>query len=245
MRAHPVVAILLAIGLILPLACNQQSGKPTWMDPNKLLEYKTKAGKGDAEAQFNLAVCYRKGQGVAKDDRKAVKWFVKAAEQNHAEAQLYLGFCYAKGQGVKINYNEVVKWWRNAAEQNHSEAQYNFGVCYANGEGVEKDFAEAVKWWRKAAEQNDANAQYSLGVCYASGEGVKKDNVEAYAWISLAAQKDETAGRNRADVSKKLSPAETTDAEKRTKELRAMIDAKLDPKPKGAGSPPAADPPKP
>src|SRR6185436_12213603 len=107
MRARPAVVILLAIGLILPLGCGEPAAKPIWMDPNKLLDFQTRAGKGDADAQFNLGLCYRKGEGVSKDDRKAAKWFVKAAEQNHAEAQLYLGFCYARGQGVKLDDSEV------------------------------------------------------------------------------------------------------------------------------------------
>ncbi len=237
MRTNSAIAILFALGWILPLACTPQEESRS----QEFLEYKARAEQGDAEAQFQLAVRYRKGQDVSKDDRKAVKWFRKAAEQNHVEAQVYLGFCYSKGQGVKTNYTEVVKWWRKAAEQNHAEAQYNLGVCHANGEGVKKDFAEAVKWWRKAAEQNDPNAQYSLGVCYFSGEGVEKDRVEAYAWISLAAEKDEIAGGNRADVAKKLSLLQIADAEKRTKELRAMIDARL----KSSGKPAATDAPRP
>ena len=46
------------------------------------------------EAQYNLGVCYAKGQGVAKDEVEAVKWYRKAAEQNYAEAQYDLGYCY-------------------------------------------------------------------------------------------------------------------------------------------------------
>ncbi len=46
------------------------------------------------------AVCYADGQGVAKDEVEAVKWYRKAAEQNDAQAQYNLGVCYADGQGV-------------------------------------------------------------------------------------------------------------------------------------------------
>lgn len=241
MRARPVVAIILALGMFLPLGCNQSAEKPIWMDPAKLSDIKTRAGKGDADAQFNLALCYRKGEGVEKDERKAVKWFLKAAERNHVQAQLYLGFCYARGQGVSPDHAQAVKWWRKAAEQNHNEAQFNLAVCYANGDGVDKDMAEAVKWWRKAAEQNDSHAQYSLGVCYGSGEGVGKDFIESYAWITVAAEKDETARANRVDIEKKLSPTQITEALKRATELRSMIDAKL----AAAAKPVAADAPKP
>ena len=39
------------------------------------------AESGDADAQYELAVRYRGGIGLAKDKEKAAKWFRKAAEQ--------------------------------------------------------------------------------------------------------------------------------------------------------------------
>jgi TPR repeat protein len=55
---------------------------------------------GDPFAQNVLGVMYAKGQGVAKDDRLAVEWYRKAAEQGDADAQTNLGFMYANGRGV-------------------------------------------------------------------------------------------------------------------------------------------------
>ena len=46
-----------------------------------------------AEGQYNLGVGYYKGEGVAKDQAEAVKWYRKAAEQNLAKAQYSLGVC--------------------------------------------------------------------------------------------------------------------------------------------------------
>ncbi len=37
---------------------------------------------------------------MTKDYVEAVKWYRKAAEQNHAVAQVNLGVCYANGNGV-------------------------------------------------------------------------------------------------------------------------------------------------
>lgn len=44
------------------------------------------AGQDYAAAQFNLAVCYEQGVGVAKDVVKAREWFEKAAENGDARA---------------------------------------------------------------------------------------------------------------------------------------------------------------
>ena len=109
----------------------------------EFLKYKPKAEKGDASAQFNLGRCYFYGQGVAKDEVEAVKWYRKAADQGNARAQSNLGFCYANGTGVAKDEVEAVKWYRKAADQGNARAQYTLGICYRDGEGVAKDEVEA------------------------------------------------------------------------------------------------------
>ena len=115
--------------------------------------------------------------------------------------------------------------YKAKAEQGNLDAQYIIGLSWINGEGVEKDFVEAVKWFRKAAEQGDVNAQYLLGLTYASGKDVAKDYAEAYAWLNLAAAADPRAGKDRDALEKKMTPQQVADAQKRTRELRAMIEA--------------------
>ena len=144
------------------------------------------ADEGDADAQYNLGVCYKYGKGVEKDETEAIKWIRKAAEQGYAMAQCNLGVCYKDGTGVEMNGTEAVKWYRKAAEQGYAMAQCNLGRCYEYGKGVKKDETEAVKWYRKAAEQGYAKAQYLLGMLYKYG--VKKDETEAVRWFHKAAK---------------------------------------------------------
>ena len=106
-----------------------------------------------SDAQHNLGVMYKNGQGVAQDHVQAVHSYRKAAEQGYANAQFNLGGMYRTGQGVTQDYKEAMKWYRKAAEQGHAEAQFNLGCAYNKGEGVEQDHVEAVKWYRRAAEQ--------------------------------------------------------------------------------------------
>jgi len=45
----------------------------------------------NANAQYNLGLCYAKGgKGCAQDKSEAEKWFKKAAAKGHAEAQAAL-----------------------------------------------------------------------------------------------------------------------------------------------------------
>jgi uncharacterized protein len=164
---------------LLGSAAFQLPAQQSEADRKLLADIRAKAEKGDAQSQFELGWAFVEGNlGVAKDEAEAVKWFRKAAQQNHPNAQHNLGACYYKGEGVAKDDAEAVKWFRKAAEQNAADAQYNLGFCYARGLGVAKDGAEAVKWYRKAAQQNYADAQYNLGLCYADGKGVAKDYAE-------------------------------------------------------------------
>jgi TPR repeat protein len=45
------------------------------------------AEQDNAEAQYYLGLCYREGIGIEKNEEEAVKWFRKAAEQDHYDAQ--------------------------------------------------------------------------------------------------------------------------------------------------------------
>jgi len=149
---------------------------------------KERAEKGDAQAQYQLGLMYAEGQGVARDEAEAVRWYRKAAEQAFALAQNDLGSMYARGRGVKQDYAEALRWYRKAAEQGEAQAQNSIGAMYSLGQGVVRDDVEAVRWYRKSAEQGFALAQSNLGAMYAEGRGIAQDGAEAVRWYSKAAE---------------------------------------------------------
>jgi TPR repeat protein len=59
------------------------------------------AAQGDVAAQYNLAVLYAEGKGVAKNAAAAAQLFGKAARQGNALAQYDLGLIYRDGMGVE------------------------------------------------------------------------------------------------------------------------------------------------
>ncbi len=152
-----------------------------------LRELKPLAEQGDARAQFNLAIMYDRGEGVAQDYAEAVTWYRRAARQGHALAQSNLGVMYHHGLGVRRNYAEAQRWYRRAAKQDDAEAPFYLGIMYHRGEGVPLDYGEAAKWYLRAADRGSAKGQFSLGVVYSEGQGVPQDNGEALTWYALAA----------------------------------------------------------
>ena len=81
------------------------------------------AEQGHADAQHSLGWMYRRGEGIAPDDKKAVSWFRKAAEQGHAGAQNNLGWMYENGKGVEQSDEQAYRWYGKAAIQGHFGAQ--------------------------------------------------------------------------------------------------------------------------
>lgn len=141
-------------------------------------------------ADYATAVKYMRGEGVAKDEQKAMEFLEKAVKAGSDKAQLAMGYFYLRGTGgATQDAAKAVGFFTMAAEQGNSDAQYNVGLAYVRAEGVEKDLAKAYEWFEKAAYQDDAGAQYNLGVMALNGEGRESDPLVAYIWFALAHEK--------------------------------------------------------
>ena len=116
------------------------------------------AERGDASAQFKLALRYDVGEGVAQDYAEAVKWLRRAADQDFVKAQYNLGCMYDSGQGVSQNHAEAAKWFRKAAEHGYASAQKNLGAKYGRGQGVPQNSIDAYVWSSIAAISGDEGA---------------------------------------------------------------------------------------
>ena len=77
----------------------------------------SKANQGDANAQFNLALMYKHGEGVPQDFKQAIQWYTKAAEQGDVDAQYNLALMYKNGEGVLQDYMIAYAWFNLAAFQ--------------------------------------------------------------------------------------------------------------------------------
>jgi TPR repeat protein len=75
----------------------------------------------DKFSQYHLATCYLYGEGVPKDENKALELFEKAANQGNAEAQNDLGFLYC----MKEDTNKSLHYFQKAADQGNKLAQQN------------------------------------------------------------------------------------------------------------------------
>ncbi len=170
---------------------NYQDGKRAYLQRDyatALKKFEPLAESGHAESQHYLGVIYKEGRGVAKDAKAAIKWYLKAAEQQHTEAQLALGYMYFFGS--KRDDKKAIKWFTKAAEQGNVMAistlvdNYAFADMYIRGRGVTLDDTEAIKWCTKLLEMGYGSERFYilLGDIYVRGRGVEQNSMEAIKW---------------------------------------------------------------
>jgi TPR repeat protein len=84
-------------------------------DRQKSLYWTAKlADLGDVAAAMELARIYANGDSVAKDDKTALAWALKAAKQDSVEAYLFLGNAMERGLGAEKDPIEAYKWFNLA-----------------------------------------------------------------------------------------------------------------------------------
>ena len=142
---------------------------------------------------WNIALAYRSGEGVPKDEEKAREWTLIAAENRHPEAQYEMGRMCLTGDGLPQDHAEAARWFHLAAEQGDPWAQCNLGTLYADGSGVPKDWGEALKCWHLAAEQGHLVSQFNLGQWYSDAQEFE---TAAQFYRQAAAQGHERAAQN-------------------------------------------------
>ncbi len=141
----------------------------------------TLAKKGDAKAQYNVALIYANGKGVQRDLDKARKWYEKAAKQGNGPAQYNLAQLYhAAGETDAHGYEKARYWYEKAVEAGIMQAYNNLAALYIEGKGVKKDQQKAFELFQKAASMGDSSAQVNVAVLYAWGEGITHDKMKAY-----------------------------------------------------------------
>jgi TPR repeat protein len=84
----------------------------------------TLAEKGDRGAAHVIAPRYQEGtDGFEKDEREAVKWFLRAAELGHPDAQGIIGICYLAGHHVAQDRTTAIRWFQKAAANGNQHSK--------------------------------------------------------------------------------------------------------------------------
>jgi TPR repeat protein len=211
-----IVAVLLAAAVLFPgcAGLREKRANDAMREGNQERSFRlwlSMAERADPKAQLRVGNMYMRGQGTAKDEDEAVRWYREAAKQDLFEAQRQLALAYLTGKGHPEDDPDAEQWLRASVENAPARSQYELAVMYLTGRVIERDPDEARRWLRKAADRwgrsrggivgrmredgvlrqvaelGFAEAQLFLGDMYANGDGVPLSKEEAAKWHYLAA----------------------------------------------------------
>lgn len=130
----------------------------------------------EAAGHYNLALMYRDGEGVERDDREACGLLSLAAVQMHGDALYTLGWMYEQGRGVDKDLEKADYLYHEGEKRYPADALYSLGRMYELGLNVDINLPEAIKWYRKAADLYCNDAEERL----ASLENTNFNNLKEY-----------------------------------------------------------------
>lgn len=105
-----------------------------------LEECLVKAAEGNAEAQWQLGQRYENGDGIKKNNVRALAQYKKAAEQKHRKACSKLAYFYENGKYVKRDLALAAKYraWAEGDNGELAAAQIRISVAKSKEDEIEK-----------------------------------------------------------------------------------------------------------
>jgi len=101
---------------------------------------------------YDLSLKYIKEE----NEKEALIWVKKAAQQGSFLAQYDLGKMYEQDGKLGFDEKKSFKWYLKAAEQSHRHSQAQVALMYANGIGVKQDLVKSYMWY-SISESHEKN----------------------------------------------------------------------------------------
>jgi hypothetical protein len=181
-----------------------RTGGNAW---SNVKELEAAAANGNPRAEAEFGELLLRGNGVAKDEARAVALLEKAARAGQAGAAFRMGMLLMEGAaGLRKDEARALDYFRAAAAGGEKEAFFNIGAAYGSAKGVKRDYGEALGWLIVARERGaDGAAERNL-----------RAQIKAYpSWIARGERRakeiaHEFSGRSVAEFLPPLPEAETS-----------------------------------
>ena len=150
------IEALIAVSCSLLVACSDYNDARSVYSAGRHEEafkklYKL-AKEGHLKAQYEVAMMFNNGIGVAKDKEEAWNWFIRAAKGGNVDAQVELGAHYEAGADGQPNGIMAAQWWKTAAKNGSGVAAFNLGTMYRAGRVTARDLVRAYAWFMVAED---------------------------------------------------------------------------------------------
>ena len=137
-------------------------------------EFLSLSETGDFRSQYYTGYLYLYGLGVTKDEKKALEYIQKSADQGYDKAQVLLGHLYDEGRIIPQDKEKAVELFTAAADKNNVYALLNLGTAYFKGDGVEKDNEKAIEFLGRVSMDEYPFAGSYLGDAYLESDSPDK-----------------------------------------------------------------------
>lgn len=155
----------------------------------ELEQWIQRAEGGDCEMLYLLGEYYY--TGTKKDYRRALAYYLQAAEAGHILAQRRAGEMYMSGKKIGKNVDEAIKWYTLAAEQGDIVAHYQLGECYWLGKKQDKN--RAFDHYFAAAKGGCSLAQETIEKICLHSKGINNERLnKALKWLKVIAEQGNT-----------------------------------------------------
>lgn len=170
-------------------------------DPECLTWFQKAYENGDVDAPYEIALIYKAGSIVPRDEEKAMEYFRLAADAGNEKAMLDLGNAYLSGEMVAKDEEKGIEFTRKAAEAGNATAANNMSLLYRQGQGVPCDIGLSIEWAKKAAVLGDSDQAFFYSLAYFNGNPpVAEDKAKALEFFKIAADGGSITGMENAGV---------------------------------------------
>ena len=169
------------------LIIGQFSRESNPLEAMKWFELAATKGSTPAMIQAGLLYSNRRQPG---DDRKALEYFLQAANTGDRSGKYLTGECFYFGKGVQVDVAKAIGFLQEAAAMREPRAMDLLGTHYRKN----RQFDQARKCYEEAAAEGYPLSLSNLGVLYMNGEGVQRSPEIAANLFKQGAEKgDPTA----------------------------------------------------
>ncbi|MFO1242229.1 MAG: hypothetical protein U1E36_03385 [Rickettsiales bacterium] len=153
-------------------------------------------------ARIYLSRLYLSGNGVARDQQKAVQLLKEAVAQGNAAAAFEIGRMYEFGLLTgDPDYSKAEEWYRLALKDQYGSAALAIASLYTRKlipsptPNAAREMAElGIKYLRTKADRGNVAAMVLIAEAYESGQGVAPDPQEALKWYLKGADAGDPSG---------------------------------------------------
>ena len=119
-------------------------------------DYEKACNDNDGLGCSKLGTLYEVGDGVERDDSKAIIYYEKACNKlNNGNGCFNLGILYHYGEAVEHDNKKALTYYEKACSLNNGAGCGAAGDLYHKGDDVKKDYKKVLTYYEKACNLNE------------------------------------------------------------------------------------------